>query len=107
MTIRLRFMLIVLRAAILPALVMGDRYGLDEDDRIGSAKNDFFAPVHTMSASLDAAISRTIQLQYGLAQARVMREDDKAAFSHFLSKVREQNPKHTGILTADAHGARF
>ena len=105
MSIRLRLMLLVLGVAILPAIFMGYRYAQDRDERIEAAKRDLFSVAHAIASNLDTGVNGTIQLQYGLVQARVLRDGDKTTCSRFLSEVRERNPQYTGILTIDPNGA--
>jgi hypothetical protein len=69
MSIRLRLMLLVLGAAILPAIFMGWRYAQDRDALTEAAERDLFSIAHTIASNLDTVISGTIQLQYGLGQA--------------------------------------
>lgn len=52
-------------------------------------------------------IQGTAQLHYGLARARDLFTDDRAACSAFLSEVREAYPQYTGILTIKPDGRLF
>ncbi|MEX2642881.1 MAG: ATP-binding protein, partial [Acetobacterales bacterium] len=59
------------------------------------------------SSLLDEKIRGTAQLHYGLARAKDVDTEDRAACSAFLSAVREEYPQYTGILTIKPDGSLF
>ena len=107
MSIRARLLVLVVGAALLPAIFMGWRYYQDRGKDIEIAKAGLTVSAHAIAATLDAKIQGTAQLHYGLAQARILSDRDKAACSNFLSEVREKKPQYTGILTIDPDGSLY
>jgi diguanylate cyclase (GGDEF)-like protein len=99
--------MLVLGAALLPALFMGWRYYQDRGKDIDFAKAGLVVSARTIASNLDAKIQGTAQLHYGLAQARVLGDRNKAACSEFLSEIREKNPQYTGFLTIDPDGSLY
>uniref|UniRef100_Q07PV4 Diguanylate cyclase/phosphodiesterase n=1 Tax=Rhodopseudomonas palustris (strain BisA53) TaxID=316055 RepID=Q07PV4_RHOP5 len=107
MSIRARLLVLVVGAALLPAIFMGWRYYQDRGKDIEIAKAGLTVSAHAIAATLDAKIQGTAQLHYGLAQARILSDRDKAACSKFLAEVREKKPQYTGILTIDPDGSLY
>ena len=107
MSIRARLLMLVLGAALLPAVFMGWRYYQDRAEDVEVAKGALAVSARTIASNLDAKIQGTAQLHFGLAQARVLGDRNKAACSQFLSEVREKNPQYTGILTIDPDGSLY
>jgi len=99
--------MLVLGAALLPAIFMGWRYYQDRGRDIEVAKTGLVVSAQTIASNLDAKIQGTAQLNFGLAQARVLSDRNKAACSDFLAEVREKNPQYTGILTIDPDGSLY
>jgi diguanylate cyclase (GGDEF)-like protein/PAS domain S-box-containing protein len=99
--------MLVLGAALLPAIFMGWRYYQDRGRDIEVAKTGLVVAARTIASNLDAKIQGTAQLHFGLAQARVLSDRNKAACSDFLSDVLEKNPQYTGILTIDPDGSLY
>ncbi len=74
---------------------------------IDAAVASLSASANDISADLDEKIQGTAQLHYGLARARDLDTRDKAACSDFLSAVREEYTRFTGILTINPDGSLF
>jgi diguanylate cyclase (GGDEF)-like protein len=106
-SIRIRLLLLVLGAALLPAILVGWRYYQDRGKDIAAASSGLAATARTIAASLDARIQGATQLHYGLSRARDLAADDKAACSDFLAEVLDKNPQFTGLLTIKADGRLF
>ncbi|MBK8160408.1 MAG: response regulator [Rhodospirillaceae bacterium] len=107
MSIRTRLLILVLLATLVPGLLIGLRFLQDRGAGIRQAQADLRTLAEALTHELDEKIKGTNQLLYGLARARDLETQDRAACSRFLSDVREQNPQYTGILTIRTDGALF
>jgi diguanylate cyclase (GGDEF)-like protein len=106
-SIRLRLLLLVLGAVLLPAILVGWRYYQDRGKDIEVAIGRLAATARTIASNLDGKVQATAQLHFGLARARDFGGRDKAACSDFLSEVLAKNPQFTGILTIEPNGSLF
>src|SRR5438552_10398665 len=107
MSLRTRLLILVIAAMLVPAILVGLRFGQNRDSEINAARDNLSATADDISNDLDGKIQGTAQLHYGLARARDLDTSDKAACSAFLSAVREEYPQFTGILTIDPDGRLF
>ncbi len=107
MSIRLRLLLLVLGAVLLPAILVGWRYYQDRGKDIEVAISGLTATARTIASSIDGKIQATAQLHFGLARASDFAGRDKAACSDFLAEVLGKNPQFTGILTIEPTGSLF
>ncbi|WP_303977895.1 ATP-binding protein [Dongia mobilis] len=107
MSIRARLLILVLLATLVPGLLIGLRFLQDRTAGIRQAEAELRTMATTLTHDLDEKIKGTNQLLYGLARARDLETEDRAACSRFLSDVREQNQQYTGILTIRTDGALF
>jgi len=107
MSLRTRLLLLVIAAMLVPAILVGLRFVQNRASEIGAAVAGLSAAANDISADLDEKIQGTAQLHYGLARARDLDTQDKAACSDFLSAVREEYPRFTGILTITPGGSLF
>ena len=107
MSIRIRLLLMILGAVLLPSVLIGWRYFEDRAKEVDAAINRMAATAHTIAASIDAKVQGTTQLHFGLSRAHDLGSSDKAACSKFLADVLEKNPDFTGILTINADGRLF
>jgi diguanylate cyclase (GGDEF)-like protein len=107
MSIRLRLLLLVLGAVLLPVILVGWRYYQDRGKDIEVAISGLTATARTIASNLDGKVQATAQLHFGLARARDFGSRDKAACSDFLSEVLAKNPQFTGILTIEPDGSLF
>jgi signal transduction histidine kinase/ActR/RegA family two-component response regulator len=107
MSLRTRLLLLTLLAAALPALLAFARFLQDRERAIeaDTARLAFIA--QRRAETIAEKIQGTAQLHYGLARARDLATDDRAACSAFLSAVREAYPQYTGILTIKPDGRLF
>jgi len=104
-SIRLRLLLLVLGAVLLPAILVGWRYYQDRGKDIEVAIGRLTATARTIASNIDGKIQATAQLHFGLARARDFGGRDKAACSNFLAQVLGKNPQFTGILTIEPTGS--
>jgi signal transduction histidine kinase/CheY-like chemotaxis protein len=107
MSLRTRLLLLVIAAMLVPAVLVGLRFVQNRASEIGAAVAGLSAAANDISADLDEKIQGTAQLHYGLARARDLDTQDKAACSDFLSAVREEYTRFTGILTITPGGSLF
>ena len=91
MTIRLRLLLLVLGAALLPAILVGARYYQDRGKEVEATIRGLAATARTIASNFDATVQATTQLHFGLSRARDLGGRDKAACSNFLAQVLEKN----------------
>jgi len=106
-SIRLRLLLLVLGAVLLPAILVGWRYYQDRGKDIEVAIGRLTATARTIASNIDGKIQATAQLHFGLARARDFGGRDKAACSDFLAQVLGKNPQFTGILTIEPGGSLY
>jgi signal transduction histidine kinase/CheY-like chemotaxis protein len=107
MSLRTRLLILVIAAMLVPAILVGLRFGQNRTSEIKAALANLSATADDISKDLDEKIQGTAQLHYGLARARDLDTSDKAACSAFLSAVREEYPQFTGILTITPDGGLF
>lgn len=107
MSLRTRLLVLVIAAMLVPAVLVGLRFVQNRTNEIDAAVAGLSAAANDISADLDEKIQGTAQLHYGLARARDLDTLDKAACSDFLSAVREEYPRFTGILTITPGGSLF
>ena len=107
MSIRVRLLLLILGAVLLPAVLFGWRYFDDRAKEVDAAINSMAATARKIATSVDAKIQGTTQLHFGLSRAQDLGSPDKTACSKFLGDVLEKNPDFTGILTITPDGRLF
>jgi signal transduction histidine kinase/CheY-like chemotaxis protein len=107
MSLRTRLLILVVAAMLVPAILVGLRFVQNRTSDIDAALAHLSATANDISSDLDEKIQGTAQLHYGLARARDLDTRDKAACSAFLSAVREEYTRFTGILTINPDGSLF
>ncbi len=107
MSIRTRLLLIALLATTLPALLILSRFFEDRATAIDDETSHLVVIAQNQAQEISDRIQGTAQLHFGLARARDLATDDRAACSAFLSEVREAYPQYTGILTIRPDGRLF
>ena len=107
MSLRTRLLILVIAAMLVPAILVGLRFIQNRTSDIDAALAGLSAAANDILADLDEKIQGTAQLHYGLARARDLHTSDKAACSAFLSAVREEYTRYTGILTINPDGSLF
>ena len=107
MSLRTRLLILVIAAMLVPATLVGLRFVQNRTNDIDAAVASLSASANNILADLDEKIQGTAQLHYGLARARDLDTRDKAACSAFLSAVREEYTRYTGILTINPDGSLF
>jgi signal transduction histidine kinase/CheY-like chemotaxis protein len=107
MSLRTRLLILVIAAMLVPAVLVGLRFVQNRTSEIDAAVASLSATANDISDDLDEKIQGTAQLHYGLARARDLDTRDKKACSEFLSAVREEYTRFTGILTITPEGSLF
>ena len=107
MSLRTRLLILVIAAMLVPAILVGLRFVQNRTSDINAALANLSATANDILGDLDEKIQGTAQLHYGLARARDLDTRDKAACSAFLSAVREEYTRFTGILTINPDGSLF
>ncbi len=107
MSLRTRLLILVIVAMLVPAILVAVRFIQNRTSEIDAALISLSATANDISGDLDEKIQGTAQLHYGLARARDLDTNDKAACSAFLSAVREEYTQFTGILTITPEGVLF
>jgi signal transduction histidine kinase/CheY-like chemotaxis protein len=107
MSLRTRLLILVIAAMLVPAILVGLRFVQNRTSEIDAALASLSATANDILGDLDEKIQGTAQLHYGLARARDLDTRDKAACSAFLSAVREEYTRFTGILTINPDGSLF
>jgi signal transduction histidine kinase len=107
MSLRTRLLILVIAAMLVPAILVGLRFVQNRTSEINAALANLSATADDLAIDLDEKIQGTAQLHYGLARARDLDTNDKAACSAFLSAVREEYRQFTGILTITPDGGLF
>jgi signal transduction histidine kinase/CheY-like chemotaxis protein len=107
MSLRTRLLILVIVAMLVPAILVAVRFIHNRTSEIDAALVNLSATANDISGDLDEKIQGTAQLHYGLARARDLDTNDKAACSDFLSAVREEYTQFTGILTIAPEGGLF
>src|SRR5690242_17196734 len=107
MSLRTRLLILVIAAMLVPATLVGLRFVQNRTNDIDAALASLSATANDIQGDLDEKIQGTAQLHYGLARASDLDTRDKAACSDFLSAVREEYTRYTGILTINPDGSLF
>ncbi|MGK2898981.1 MAG: ATP-binding protein [Burkholderiaceae bacterium] len=107
MSIRARLLLIALLATLAPALLVLANSIKEREALIAGDSRRLATLAQDKADDLRERIRGTAQLHFGLARARDLDSDDRAACSAFLSEVREAYPQYTGILTIRPDGRLF
>jgi len=107
MSLRARLLILVIAAMLVPTILVGLRFVQNRASDIDAALASLSAIANDILGDLDEKIQGTAQLHYGLARARDLDTRDKAACSAFLSGVREEYTRYTGILTINPDGSLF
>ena len=104
MSLRAKLLGLVMLATLLPALLLGWRFGVESDTKIADAVKRLTMVADNVAADLEHRVQGTAQLHYGLAHSGTLDSPDRPACSAFLSAVREAYPQYTGILTVRPDG---
>jgi signal transduction histidine kinase len=107
MSIRMRLLLLILFATLIPALVGGWQFLERRGSEVAAAQRDLAAAAQRVARVLRDTVRATAQLHYGLSRARDLDTPDKAACSAFLAEVLKEHPQYTGILTITPKGDLF
>ena len=107
MSIRVRLLLLILFATLIPALVSMFHFVEHRDADIAEAAHRLSAEAGRVAHELKDMMRGTAQLHYGLSRARDFDKPDKAACSIFLNDVLKEHPQYTGILTILPDGNLF
>jgi signal transduction histidine kinase len=107
MSIRVRLLLLILFATLIPALVGGWQFLERRDSEVAAAQRDLAAAAQRTARVLRDTVRATAQLHYGLSRARDLDTQDQAACSAFLADVLKEHPQYTGILTITPKGDLF
>lgn len=107
MSLRLRILLLVLAATLLPVAVMTWLLAQNRTATVEEARTALIARAELIAHDLEDDISGTVQLLFGLARASVLESGDKKACSAFLTEVLQEHPQYTGILTITPEGDLF
>lgn len=107
MSIRVRLLLLILFATLIPALVSVFHFVERRDAEIAEAAHRLSAEAGRVAYELKDMVRGTAQLHYGLSRARDFDKPDKAACSTFLNDVLKEHPQYTGILTILPDGNLF
>lgn len=107
MSIRVRLLLLILFATLIPALVSVFHFVERRDAEITEAAHRLSAEAGRVALELKDMVRGTAQLHYGLSRAKDFDKPDKAACSAFLNDVLKEHPQYTGILTILPDGNLF
>ena len=107
MSIRLRLLLLLLFATLIPALVSGMQFLERREAETAAARQELAAMARQVARGLNDTVRATAQLHYGLSRARDLDTQDRAACSAFLADVLKEHPQYTGILTVKPDGGLF
>ncbi|MBX9902874.1 MAG: hypothetical protein K2Y31_00855 [Burkholderiales bacterium] len=107
MSIRVRLLLLIMFATLIPALVSVFHFVERRDAEIAEAAHRLSAEAGRVAHELKDMVRGTAQLHYGLSRARDFDRPDKAACSIFLNDVLKEHPQYTGILTILPDGNLF
>lgn len=99
MSLRARFLLLILLATLAPAVVVGVYLFEHRNNDIDEAKRNLSSMATTATENLDDKVKGTVQLLHGLSRAVDIDTADKAACSDFLAGVLARYPQYTGLLT--------
>jgi len=104
MSLRLRILVLVLAASLLPVLAMLMLLLENRAATVAQAHEQLVTRVDTIANDLDDKIAGTVQLQFGLGRVPIVGSDDKVACSDFLADVLKEHPQYTGFLTIKPDG---
>ncbi len=104
MSLRVRILLLVLLATLMPALVLGFHFFNERDRAIDDAKDNLGALAKYVAENLDDKVKGTVQLLHGLSRAPDIDTTDAAACSAFLAGVLRRYPQYTGLITIKPNG---
>src|SRR3990172_605503 len=107
MSIRIRLLLLILFATLIPALGGGILFLEHRESEIAAVRRDLAATARQLAQDLRDTVRGTAQLHYGLSRARDLDTQDRAACSGFLANVLKEYPQYTGILTITTKGDLF
>jgi len=99
MSLRARFLCLVLLATLLPVPLLGWRFVRENNAEIAEAIKNLAMVANNVAVDLEHRVQGTAQLHYGLAHSRILDSAEPAACSAYLAQVREAYPQYTGILT--------
>ncbi len=104
MSLRLRILLLVLVASLLPVLLMLWLLLQQRSATLEQAREQLKVRTETIASDLDDKIAGTAQLLFGLGRVPVVNSNDKQVCSKFLAQVLKEHPQYTGILTIRSDG---
>lgn len=104
LSLRLRILLLVLVASLLPTLLMLWLLLEQRSATVAQAREQLKLRAATIADDLDDKIAGTAQLLFGLGRVPVMGSDNKAVCSRFLAEVLKEHPQYTGFLTIRPDG---
>jgi signal transduction histidine kinase/CheY-like chemotaxis protein/HPt (histidine-containing phosphotransfer) domain-containing protein len=105
MSIRVRLLLLVLVATLVPALVGGIQFLERRDTEIATAQRALAFTAQRTALGLRDTIRATVQFEYGLSRALDLDTKDSAACSAFLGNVLKEYAQYTSLLTFAPDGA--
>jgi hypothetical protein len=104
MSLRARFLFLMVLAMLLPALLMTWSFLQERDAEIASAVHNLSIEANNVAEDLAQRIQGTAQLHYGLSHSHLLDSAERGACSAYLSAVRETYPQYTGIITVLPNG---
>jgi len=93
LSIRIRLLLLIFFAPLIPALAAGMQFLERRDAEIAAARQDLAAAARQVAQDLKDAVRATAQLHYGLSRARDLDTQDKVACFAFLADVLGGRPR--------------
>ncbi len=105
MSLRLRILLLVLVAALLPVLFMLWLLLQQRATTLEQTREQLKVRAETIAHDLDDKISGTAQLLFGLGRVPALGNGDKVSCSRFLAEVLREHPQYTGFLTIKPDGS--
>jgi diguanylate cyclase (GGDEF)-like protein len=103
MSLRDRILLLVLLAALAPALVNGAFLVEHREQEVKKAKDGLRSLARYAAENLDDKVKGTVQLLHGLSRSSDL-DTGKVACSAFLGNVLARYPHYTGLLTITPGG---
>ena len=107
MSLRLRILLLVLVASLLPLLLMMWLLFQQRAATLEQAREQLMVRAGDIADDLDSKIAGTGQLLFGLGRVPLLGSPDRAGCSRFLADVLEEHPQYTGFLTIRPDGTLF
>ena len=104
MSLRVRILLLLLAATLLPVFAMVWVLLENRADTLARAHEQLTSRTGSIASDLDDRISGTAQLLFGLDRVPVVGSADKVACSSFLADVLKEHPQYTGLLTILPNG---